>query len=63
MRNAPILIECSTLKHVVASGAEAECGGLFKMGQLAAEIRVILEALDHPQPPAPLKTDNATKAI
>ena len=26
MRNAPILIKCSTLKHVVASAAEAECG-------------------------------------
>ena len=48
------------MKHVVASAAEAECGGLFKNGQLITEIRAILEALDHPQPATPLKTDNAT---
>jgi hypothetical protein len=60
MKNGPIHIECSTLKHVVASAAEAETGGLFKNGQLAVTIRVILEALDHPQPPTPMKTDNST---
>ena len=58
--NGPILIECATLKHVVASAAEAETGGLFRNGQTAVVIRVILEALDHKQPPTPLKTDNST---
>ena len=60
MKNAPILIECSSLKHVVASAAEAECGGLFRNGQLATKIRVILEALDHKQPATLLKTNNLT---
>ena len=60
MKNAPILIECSTIKHVVASAAEAECGALFKNGQSAITVRVIFEALGHHQPPTPLKRDNAT---
>ncbi len=60
--NGPILIECKTLKHVVASAAEAETGGLFLNGQTAIPIRIILEALGHRQPPTPLKTDNSTAA-
>ena len=28
--NAPIHVECSTLKNVVSSAAEAECGGIFQ---------------------------------
>jgi len=56
------LIECKTLKHVVASAAEAETGGLFLNGQTAVIIRIILEALNHKQPPTPLKTDNSTSS-
>eukprot|EP00957_Ditylum_brightwellii_P001850 142592-Ditylum_brightwellii.AAC.1 len=33
--NAPILIECRTLKQVVCSAAEAECGTLFHNSQTA----------------------------
>jgi hypothetical protein len=49
-----------TLKHVVASAAEAETGGLFYNAQQAVIIRQILKALGHPQPPTPIKTDNST---
>ena len=58
--NAPILVECKTLRTVVASAAEAETGGLFHNGQTIIHIRRLLHALDHPQPPTPLKTDNST---
>ena len=27
--NAPVIVECKTLRHVVASAAEAETGGVF----------------------------------
>ena len=58
--NAPFLIICKTLKHVVSSAAEAETGGLFINGQEIISIRRILHSLGHPQPPTPLKTDNST---
>ena len=58
--NAPILVECKTLRSVVASAAEAETGGLFHNGQTIIHIRRLLEALGHRQPPTPLKTDNST---
>ncbi len=58
--NAPILIECKTLRHVVASAAEAETGGLFHNAQTILHLRILLDAIGHPQPPTPLKTDNST---
>ena len=58
--NAPILIECKTLRHVVASAAEAETGGLFHNAQTILHLRVLLEAIGHHQSPTPLKTDNST---
>eukprot|EP00957_Ditylum_brightwellii_P141397 10773390-Ditylum_brightwellii.AAC.1 len=45
--NAPILVECHTLKNIVCSAAEAECGGLFHNAQNAMTIQIILEALGH----------------
>ena len=60
--NGPILVECKTLRGVVSSAAEAETGGVFHNGQTAIIIRRALEALGHPQPPTPLKTDNSTAA-
>ena len=62
-RNGPILTECKTLKHVVASAAEAETGGLFYNGQTIIPIRQALEALGHKQPTTPLKTDNSTARV
>ena len=40
--------------------AEAEKGGLFHNAQIILHLCVLLEALEHPQPPTPLKTDNST---
>ena len=58
--NGSILIECKTLRHVVTSSSEAEVGGIFHNVQTLLPIRAILEALDHTQPPTPVKTDNTT---
>ena len=58
--NGAVLIECRTIRHVVASAAEAETAGLFYNAQSGLILRQILEDLGHPQPPTPLKTDNTT---
>ena len=58
--NAPILVECKTLRLVVASIAETETGGLFHNSQTIIHIRRLLHALGCLQPPTPLKTDNST---
>ena len=58
--NGAIHIECKTLRHVVSSAAEAEVGGIFHNAQIAIPIRTLLHALNHPQPPTPIKTDNST---
>ena len=58
--NGPILVECTTIKHVVGSAAEAECGGCYHNAQKAVPIRIALEDLGHPQPKTPIKTDNST---
>ena len=58
--NAPILIECKTIKNVVCSAAEAECGGIFYNGQMAKTLRQVLTEMGHPQNPTQLKTDNKT---
>ena len=58
--NGPVHIECKTLKHVVASAAEAETGGIFHVCQKSVQIRRMMYALSHPQPATPTKTDNST---
>ena len=58
--NGAILVVCKSIRSVVASAAEAETGGLFYNGQDAIIIRHSLEALGHPQPKTPIKTDNST---
>ena len=58
--NAAILVECKTLRHGVASSAEAETSGIFHNTQRAVPIRYMLIQLGHPQPPTPVKTDNET---
>ena len=58
--NGGVLVECKTLRHVVASAAEAEIAGIFHNAQTIIPLRRILIALNHPQPPTPIKTDNAT---
>ena len=58
--NGGVLVECRTLRHVVASAAEAEVAGVFYNTQTAILVRRILHALGHVQPPTPVKTDNST---
>jgi hypothetical protein len=58
--NGPILTVCKTLRGVMRSAAESETGGVFNNGQAAIICRTALQALGHPQPPTPLKTDNTT---
>ena len=58
--SGPILVECRTLRHVVASSAEAGVAGGFHNAQTAIPIRHILTSLNYPQPPTIIKTDNTT---
>ena len=59
--NAPILIECKTLRTVVTCAAEAETHGVFQNAKHILPIRYMLEQMNHPQSrPTPLKTDNST---
>ena len=58
--NGAILIKCKTLKHVVASSAEAETWGVVHNDQTTIPVQVIPEAMHHPQPTTPINTDNAT---
>ena len=58
--NGALHVECRILKHVVASAAEAECGGLFHNRQTTIPLRTTLIELGHPQPPTPIRTDNST---
>ena len=58
--NGSVRVECKTLKHIVSSAAEAKVVALFHNAQTVLPIRRVLEALDHLQPPTPVKTDNST---
>ena len=58
--NAPIHVECSTIKNVVSSAAEAECGGLFLNCGTAIGIRNTLIGMGHPQGKTSVITDNST---
>ena len=57
--NAPILTECKTLRHVVASAEEAEASGLYHNAQTIFPISTLLEALVHPQNTTIIKSDNS----
>ena len=59
-KNAPILTECHTLKNVVSSAAEAECGGVFHNCIVAIGIRNTLQEMNHPQKKTVVTTDNTT---
>ena len=53
-------MECRIPKHVVASAAKAEVGGLFHNGQTAVPLRITLHELGFTQPPTPIKIDNSS---
>ena len=58
--NAPLLTECYSLKNVVSSAAEAECGGIFHNCTIAIGIRNTLQEMGHPQKKTSVITDNTT---
>ena len=58
--NGPIHVECSTIKNVVSSAAEAACGGLFMNCGTAIGIRNALNGMGHTQGRTPGITDNST---
>ena len=58
--NGPIAIECSLLKNIVSSAAEAELGGVFTNATRACGMRTALTEMGHPQPATPICTDNTT---
>ena len=58
--NGAVLIECTTLRHVVSSAAEAEIGALYHNARVAIPLRQLLTSIGHPQPPTPITTDNST---
>ena len=60
IHNGALLVECRTLRHVVASSAEAETADIFHNAQIAIPIHYVFHQLGHHQPPTPFKTDNAT---
>ena len=47
-QNAPILVECKILKHVVTSAAECETAAVFHNAQQAIPIQYILTQIGHP---------------
>jgi hypothetical protein len=57
--NGPILVNCTIMKNVLASAAEAELGALFHNGKDGALLRTTLEDMGHPQTATPIQTDNA----
>jgi hypothetical protein len=60
--NGAIHVCTQMLKNVLSSASEAELAALFHTGKEACPLRACLEELGHPQPPAPIQTDNSTAA-
>ena len=58
--NGEVLVLSAILKHVMASAAEAELGGLFINAKEGEVLRTSLEEMLHPQGPTPIQTDNST---
>ena len=58
--NSAVHNEASIIKAVMSSAAEAELAALYTNARKGVEIRNILEAMGHPQPPTPVQTDNST---
>ena len=58
--NDTVYVECKTLRHVVSFVADEETAGVFRNAQMALPIRIVLQALNHPQPPTLIKTYNFT---
>ena len=57
--NGPLQANSSIIPTVCTSASEAEYAALYKTGQLALWLRIILEELGYPQPPTIIFCDNA----
>ncbi len=53
-------VQCTILKLVAASAAEAKLGALFLNAQDAKVFCLILAKLGHPQPPTPIHIEHTT---
>ena len=60
--NGPVYTVCHILRHIMASGVEAEIAALFKNCQDAVVLRNTLRNLEYPQLPTPIKIYNSTIA-
>ena len=58
--NGPILVLAKIIGNAMASAAEAEVRVVFMNAQETAPEQTTLIELGHPQPPAPLRTNNST---
>jgi hypothetical protein len=58
--NGAIHITCTILKIVATSATKAELGALFLNSQEAKVLRLMLDKLEHPQPPTPIHINNTT---
>ena len=60
INNVAILKTSTTMRNVMASASEAECGSLFNNTKAAVSLRTTLHKMGHPQPPTPVEVDNST---
>jgi hypothetical protein len=58
--NGAIFTNATIIKAVMASAAKAELSALYLNAKEAVYLRQILIKMGHPQPQAPIQTDNAT---
>ena len=58
--NGAILYECSAIRNVVTSSAEAETHGVYHNARIAVQIHHLINKMKHPHLLAPIKTDNST---
>ena len=56
----PILKKCRTVCNVMSSAAEAKTIGIFHNANVAVPIQKALTELNHPQPPATIRSNNST---
>jgi hypothetical protein len=52
----------ATMRNIMSSAAEAECGALFNNTKDDVPLCISLEEMGHQQPPTPVDVDNSTTA-
>ncbi len=56
--NGAVLNIAHIIKHIMLSATEAELAALYIMAREAVYICIILQKMNHKQPPTPLQTNN-----